>query len=330
MRRGWSNPSGSSPSGSRTVSAGSSARTVPAPTRMASLSARSRWASSRAASPVIHWLVPSGAAVRPSRVAASLSTTKGRPVRAVHEVGPQLGGHLVGGGAHLDGDAGGAQAGDALAGHAAVGIDQGHHDPADARRHDRVGTRARTAPVVRSTARGSRTAWRPGPPARPPRGPRPRRGRPRGPGWRRRSPDGRVAPRPAPRRHPPTAAATRCGATPGRRPWPVASGRCRSVPRAPARVRVSAGHQSGGRNQRRSTVIATSVLGAIPEGKPQTRTRSIPGGLGAGSVGGRLAGEQAQDVGHDVEHRLEALDGTLGRSRRVDDERLAAGAGGGP
>ena len=59
----------------RTVSSGSSARTVPAPTRTASLSARRRWASARAASPVIHWLVPSGAAVRPSRVAASLSTT---------------------------------------------------------------------------------------------------------------------------------------------------------------------------------------------------------------------------------------------------------------
>ena len=30
--------------------------------------------------PVIHWLEPSGAAMRPSRVAASLSTTHGRPV----------------------------------------------------------------------------------------------------------------------------------------------------------------------------------------------------------------------------------------------------------
>ena len=39
------------------------------------LSARSRWASARASGPVIHWLVPSGAAVRPSTVAASLSTT---------------------------------------------------------------------------------------------------------------------------------------------------------------------------------------------------------------------------------------------------------------
>ena len=69
------------PGGSRTVSAGSSARTVPAPTSTASDRARSRWASRRAAGPVIHRLVPSGAAVRPSSVAASLRTTQGRPVR---------------------------------------------------------------------------------------------------------------------------------------------------------------------------------------------------------------------------------------------------------
>ena len=63
------------PSTWRTVSDGSSARTVPAPTRIAWLSARRRWASARASGPVIHWLVPSGAAMRPSTVAASLSTT---------------------------------------------------------------------------------------------------------------------------------------------------------------------------------------------------------------------------------------------------------------
>ena len=66
---------------SRTVSDGSSARTVPAPTRIASLSARNRWASARASAPVIHCEVPSGAAVRPSRLAASLAITHGRPVR---------------------------------------------------------------------------------------------------------------------------------------------------------------------------------------------------------------------------------------------------------
>ena len=70
-----------SPSGRRTVSDGSSARTVPAPTSTASLSARRRCASALASGPVIQRLVPSGAAIRPSRVAASLSTTYGRPVR---------------------------------------------------------------------------------------------------------------------------------------------------------------------------------------------------------------------------------------------------------
>ena len=69
------------PAASRTVRLGSSARTVPAPTMMASLSARRRWASARASGPVIHWLEPSGAAVRPSSEAASFSTTNGRPVR---------------------------------------------------------------------------------------------------------------------------------------------------------------------------------------------------------------------------------------------------------
>ena len=40
----------------------------------------SRCESVRASGPVIHRLVPSGAAIRPSSVAASLRTTKGRPV----------------------------------------------------------------------------------------------------------------------------------------------------------------------------------------------------------------------------------------------------------
>ena len=61
----------------RTVSSGSSARTVPAPTSTASDSARRRWTSRRASSPVIQRLVPSGAAVRASRLAAILSTTQG-------------------------------------------------------------------------------------------------------------------------------------------------------------------------------------------------------------------------------------------------------------
>ena len=67
------------PSSSRTVSCGSSASTVPVPTTMASHSARSRCTSARAASPVIHRLVPSAAAVRPSSVAAYFQVTNGAP-----------------------------------------------------------------------------------------------------------------------------------------------------------------------------------------------------------------------------------------------------------
>src|SRR5579872_530518 len=52
----------------------------PAPTSTASLSALRRWTSARASGPVIHLLERSGAARRPSSVAASFSTTKGRPV----------------------------------------------------------------------------------------------------------------------------------------------------------------------------------------------------------------------------------------------------------
>ena len=66
---------------SRTVSVGLSVRTVPAPTRIASLSARSWCTSARASGLVIHFDVPSAAAVFPSSVAAILTITQGRPVR---------------------------------------------------------------------------------------------------------------------------------------------------------------------------------------------------------------------------------------------------------
>ena len=65
----------------RTVRLGSSALTVPDPTITASEKALSRWASLRASNEVIHCDDPSGAAVRPSRLAASLATIQGRPVR---------------------------------------------------------------------------------------------------------------------------------------------------------------------------------------------------------------------------------------------------------
>ncbi|EKA62560.1 phosphoenolpyruvate synthase/pyruvate phosphate dikinase [Janibacter hoylei PVAS-1] len=74
-RSGWV-----APSTPRTARCGSSARRVPAPTRTASRSARSRCTASRAVGPVIQRLVPSAAAVRPSRVLASFHVTYGRPV----------------------------------------------------------------------------------------------------------------------------------------------------------------------------------------------------------------------------------------------------------
>ena len=81
---------GRAPSTWRTVSAGSSARTVPAPTSTASLSARSRWASARASSLVIHWLVPSAAAVRPSRRGGQLQHHQRTTGAPVVEVGREL------------------------------------------------------------------------------------------------------------------------------------------------------------------------------------------------------------------------------------------------
>ncbi len=68
------------PSGWRAVSDGSSARMVPVPTTIASHDARSSCTSARDASPVIHRLVPSAAADRPSRVVATFQVTRGRPL----------------------------------------------------------------------------------------------------------------------------------------------------------------------------------------------------------------------------------------------------------
>ena len=59
------------------------------PVRTASACARSRCTSARAASPVIHRLSPVAVAVRPSRVAASLQRTQGRP-RSWRETNPRL------------------------------------------------------------------------------------------------------------------------------------------------------------------------------------------------------------------------------------------------
>ncbi len=75
--------SASEPSGSRAVSAGSSASTVPLPTMIASAAARRRCRSNRAASLEIHRLVPSAAALRPSRLLAYFHVTCGNPVRCL-------------------------------------------------------------------------------------------------------------------------------------------------------------------------------------------------------------------------------------------------------
>ena len=66
------------PDASRTVRCGSSARTVPTPAMIVSHSARSRCASRRDSGLEIQRLVPSAAATRPSRVAATFQTTNGR------------------------------------------------------------------------------------------------------------------------------------------------------------------------------------------------------------------------------------------------------------
>ena len=76
-RSGW-RASGSSTS-SRTVSSGSSTATVPVPISIVSHSARSRCVSRRAALLETQRLVPSAAALRPSRVVANFQVTNGRP-----------------------------------------------------------------------------------------------------------------------------------------------------------------------------------------------------------------------------------------------------------
>ena len=57
--------------------------TVPVPTTIASAAARRRCTSARAASLVIHWLLPSAAALRPSMLVANFHVTCGSPVRCL-------------------------------------------------------------------------------------------------------------------------------------------------------------------------------------------------------------------------------------------------------
>ena len=73
----------------RTSRRGSSSRTVPTPVRTALARLRQAWPSARAASPVIHWLVPSASAVRPSSETAAFRRSQGRP-RSMRETKPML------------------------------------------------------------------------------------------------------------------------------------------------------------------------------------------------------------------------------------------------
>ncbi len=67
-----------SPLESLAVSRGLSTRTVCVPTRMASMRRRIAWLSASDSGEEIHWLVPSSAAIRLSRVCAMCRVTKGR------------------------------------------------------------------------------------------------------------------------------------------------------------------------------------------------------------------------------------------------------------
>ena len=76
MRSGWRRLSSM-----RTFIAGSSDSTVPIPVSTTELRARKYCASVRAVFEVIQRLSPEASAVRPSRLAATFTRTKGRPVR---------------------------------------------------------------------------------------------------------------------------------------------------------------------------------------------------------------------------------------------------------
>ena len=114
----------------------------------ASYSSRSRCTSARAGAPVIQREAPVRVAMRPSRLAASLSVTSGRRARhQAAESGDQLGAG-VGLDARLDGDAAPAQPRRAAAAHARIGIAHAEDDAAHAGREDGVGARRRAAVVV--------------------------------------------------------------------------------------------------------------------------------------------------------------------------------------
>ncbi len=116
---------------------------------------RQAWPSARAASPVIHWLVPSASAVRPSSDAATFMRTHGRP-RCMREKKPMFSsrdGAPPLAADDVDLDAGRAQARDALAGDQRIRVFDGDDDPGDAGLDQRIAARRRAA-VVRAGFEG--------------------------------------------------------------------------------------------------------------------------------------------------------------------------------
>ena len=144
-RSGWRG-SGSSTS-SRTVSSGSSTATVPVPTSIVSHCARSRWVSSRAARLETQRLVPSAAALRPSRVVANFQVTNGRPCSTAKVQARLSAPGLVGQQAALDLDPGGAQRLRSPGGDR-VGVGLGEHHAAYAGLDQGAGAGAGAAGVV--------------------------------------------------------------------------------------------------------------------------------------------------------------------------------------
>ena len=144
----------------------------PAPRRSA---ARRRWASRRAASPVIQRLVPSGAAVRPSRLAASLRTTQGCPVVRCLRYGASCSATSSAATPDRDVDPRLPERGHAPSRHPRVGVLDADDDPGHPRRDDGVGARRRP-PVVGAGLQGDVERGAPGGVTRPRPGPPPRRG----------------------------------------------------------------------------------------------------------------------------------------------------------
>ena len=146
-RPGSAGASKSAPSAPRAVSAGSSASTVPVPTTIASASARRRCTSARASGPVIHWLVPSDAAARPSRLCAHFTVTCGRPRRWTVSQTSRSASASSASTPPIDLDARRAQA-LAAAGRVLAGVGDRVDDARDAGGDQRLGARPGAAGVV--------------------------------------------------------------------------------------------------------------------------------------------------------------------------------------